>query len=249
MNNRGELGCALLLVVGLLALLVAGVAFVLTQAPWLLIAGPLALIAAVVGLVVLVDVFNDDLLMTSDEPGGFTAWRLAQINRLRAGLNKQPIWQVPKNRVTFEERQLVKQAVRLSAEIVSALRNSQALVSERASVKQQANDVPANMVKALWRLDRLRRVSRSIDMRTEEGRRNREEMTVMENQILAGMKHALDTLSTLPVSLMKVEMAQADRPAERLLTELSETNKQLRDVSAAYEEVRGTQVHGTDTSA
>jgi hypothetical protein len=223
-----------------LALLIAGIVFVLTQAPWLLIAGPLALIVAVVGLVVLAEVFSDDVLVATEEPGGFTATRLAQINRVRAALGKPTVWQVPKNGVTFEERQLVKQAARISAEIANALKTSPTQVAERSSILQQANEVPGNMVNALWRLDRLRRVSRAIDLRTEEGRRSRDEITAMENQMVAGMKQALDTLSTIPVGLMKVELARAERPAERLLSELSETNKQLRDVSAAYEEVRGT---------
>src|ERR1041385_4558417 len=109
MKDRGELGCALLVVVALVALLV------------------------------LADVTSDDVLMASDEPGGFTAWRVATLNRMRRVLNKPPMWQVPKTGVTFEERQLVKQATRLAADISSALRTSSAPISDRALIQQQAD--------------------------------------------------------------------------------------------------------------
>ena len=237
MKDRGELGCALLLIVAL----VAGVIFVLSQAPWLLIAGPLVLVAGIIALFVLADVTSDEVLMASDEPGGFTAWRIQILNRLRHAINKSPLWQVPNTGVTFDERQLVKQAARLSADIAAALRTSAAPVSDRALIQQQADDVPGNMAKALWRLSRLRRVERSIDLRTPEGQRSRNEMAGVEQQIVAEMQRALSTLSAVPVNLIKVEVAQADRPGTRLLSELNETNQQLRDLSAAYDEMHGKQ--------
>jgi hypothetical protein len=237
MKDRGELGCALVL----LALLAAGVIYVLSQAAWLLIAAPIALVIAIVALLVLADVTSDDVLMASEEPGGFTAWRVSTLNNIRRALNKPPLYQVPKNGVTFEERQLVKQAARVAGEIASALRNSRAPVSDRDQIRMQAGDVPANMAQALWRLDRVRRTARALDPRSEQTRATREEIAGVERQILDEMQRALATLSTIPVNLVKLEMAQADRPAERLLGELNETNQQLRDVSAAYKEMRGGQ--------
>lgn len=241
MKDRGELGCALLLVALLGVGLVGGVLFLIAQAPWVLLAAPLALAAAIIALFVLADATSDDVLMKSDEPGGFTARRISVVNGLRKSLNKTPLLQVPNSGVTFEERQMVKQGARVAGEIAAALRHSGAPVSDRDQILRQAADVPANMAQALWRLDRLRRIARALDPRTDEARTRREEVAGLERQILAQMQHALDTLSTVPVNLVKLELAQADRPAERLLGALNETNQQLRDVSVAYKEIRGGQ--------
>jgi hypothetical protein len=239
MKNRGELGCALLLVAALIA---GGIYFIL-QAPWLVLGIPLAIIAGIVALVILADVFSDDVLMTTEDPGGFAARRIAFINPLRQSLNKLPLLQVPKMRVTFEERQLVKRAAQVAAEIVKSMADSPVPESERAQLRQQAAEVPQNMAKALWRLDRLRRMKNALDLRLAEGKARRDEMDVLDRQVVAEIESALATLSTTPVNLMKLELAKADRPSERLLSNLTETNQQLRDLSAAYDEVREKQAH------
>ena len=239
MKDRGELGCALLLV----AALIAGGIYLILQAPWLVLGIPLAIIAGIVALLILADVFSDDVLMTTEDPGGFAARRIAFINPLRQSLNKLPLLQVPKMRVTFEERQLVKQASQVAAEIVKSLADSPVPESERAQLRQQAAEVPQNMAKALWRLDRLRRMKNALDLRMAEGKARRDEMDVLDRQVVAEIESALATLSATPVNLMKLELAKADRPSERLLSNLSEANQQLRDLSAAYDEVRGKQAH------
>ena len=241
MKDRGELGCALLLV----ALVVGGGIYLILQAPWLVLGIPLAIVAAVVALVILADVFSDDVLMSTEEPGGFAARRIAFINPLRQAVNKPPLLQVPKMRVTFEERQMLKQAAQVSGEIIKALAASPVSDSEQAQLRQQAADVPLNMAQALWRLDRLRRVKNTIDVRQAEGKARRDEMDVLDRQVLAEIENALATLSATPVNLMKLELAKADRPSERLLNNLSEANQQLRDLSAAYDEVRGKQAHSS----
>ena len=239
MKNRGELGCALLLVTAL----IAGGIYLILQAPWLVLGIPLAIIVGIVALVILADVFSDDVLMTTEDPGGFAARRIAFINPLRQSLNKLPLLQVPKMRVTFEERQLVKRAAQVAAEVIKSLADSPVPESERVQLRQQAAEVPQNMAKALWRLDRLRRMKNALDLRLAEGKARRDEMDVLDRQVVAEIESALATLSTTPVNLMKLELAKADRPSERLLSNLSETNQQLRDLSAAYDEVREKQAH------
>jgi hypothetical protein len=239
MKDRGELGCALLLV----AALIAGGIYLILQAPWLVLGIPLAIIAGIVALLILADVFSDDVLMTTEDPGGFAARRIAFINPLRQSLNKLPLLQVPKMRVTFEERQLVKQASQVAAEIVKSLADSPVPESERAQLRQQATEVPQNMARALWRLDRLRRMKNALDLRMAESKARRDEMDVLDRQVVAEIESALATLSATPVNLMKLELAKADRPSERLLSNLSEANQQLRDLSAAYDEVREKQAH------
>lgn len=239
MKNRGELGCTLLLV----AALMAGGIYLILQAPWLVLGIPLAIVVGIVALVILADVFSDDALMVTEDPGGFAAKRIGFINPLRQALNKPPLLQVPKMRVTFEERQLVKRAAQVAGEIIKSLADSPVAETERAELRQQAAEVPQNMARALWRLDRLRRVKNALDVRVADGKARRDEMDALDRQVVAEIEGALATLSATPVNLMKLELTKADRPSERLLSNLSETNNQLRDLSAAYDEVRGKQAH------
>lgn len=240
MKDRGELGCGLLLIVGL----IAGGIYLLTIAPWLFIGVPVAIIGVILALLVLADVTTDDVLITSEDQGGFAARRVQWLNQIRAAFGKTALLQVPKLGVTFDERQMVKQATRVAGEVAATLRNSTTMASQRIEIKQQIEDVPANMALALWRLDRTRRMARSMNIITEEGRRSREELGTIEKQILLQMQSALDVLSAVPANLMRIEMAQSGTPNERLLTGLDETNQQLRELSAAYDEVRSKQVNG-----
>jgi hypothetical protein len=233
-SNRGELGCALVVVVAVLA----GIVFLIAQAPWLVIGVPIAVVLAIVALVLLANVVSDDVLVASEEPGGFAAKRIAFINKLRAAMNKQPMWQVPELGVNFEERQIVKRASQLAAQVAATLKTSPTPESVRSLIAQQASDIPANLVAALWRLSRLRRTARSFDLRTELGRQRRDEIAGLEHGVLAEMQRALDTLSGIPVGLMQTEQARADRSVERLAADLNEANQQLQELSATYEELR-----------
>lgn len=236
MNNRGELGCALLLVV----MVLAGGIFLVIKAPWLLLAGPVTFILIILALIALADVFNDNVLVSSDEPGGFAARRIGLVNRLRSAINKPPLLQVPRARISYEERQLVKTASEMTVQILKTLPGSPVPESERIVLRQQAIEVPQNMAQVLWRLSRVRRIRNTLDLRTSEGKSDREEMDRLDHQLLTELQTALATLSGTPVNIMKLEQAQADRPSQRLLSDLSDANQHLHDISTAYEELHGT---------
>lgn len=239
MKNRGELGCGIIAIVAVIA---AGV-YLLLNAPWFLLAIPAGLVAIIVALLALADITTDDVIVTTEEQGGFTSTRLKWLNKARKALGKTQMLQVPKLGVTFEERQLIKQATKIATEVAATLKSSNALTADHAQLKQQIDDVPANMARALWRLDRTRRMARALNINTQEGKRSREELSEIERQILKQMENALTVLGGLPVNLMRVEMARTDAPNERLLTSLDETNRQLLDLTAAYDEVRGRQTN------
>ena len=236
MNNRGELGCALFLVVVVLA----GGIFLVIKAPWLLLAGPVAFILIILALIALADVFNDNVLVSSDDPDGFAARRISLVNRLRSAINKPPLLQVPRARISYEERQLVKSASEMTVQILKTLPGSPVPESERIVLRQQAIEVPQNMAQVLWRLSRVRRIRNTLDLRTSEGKSDREEMDRLDHQLLTELQTALATLSGTPVNIMKLEQAQADRPSQRLLSDLSDANQHLHDISTAYEELHGT---------
>ncbi len=52
------------------------------------------------------------------------------------------------------------------------------------------------------------------------------------------MRRALELVSSLSISLVKVELAHDDLSTDRLLVDLNESNQRLRDLSASYAEVK-----------
>jgi hypothetical protein len=52
------------------------------------------------------------------------------------------------------------------------------------------------------------------------------------------MQHSVEVLSSISISLVKVQLAHDDIATDRLLVDLNESNHRLRDLSASYDEVR-----------
>ena len=236
-RNSSNAGCALIVIALLIALTIA----VIILAPWVLIAVPLVIVSVVVSLILLADVTSDDVLVNSEEQGGYDAWRIRMLNPLRRFFTKPMLIQVPKMRVAYEERQMVKQAVKITVAIADTLKKQSVLGADRAQVQVRAEEVPFNMAKALWRLDRLRRMKRTVDDRLQDGISNQLDYVAMERQIMAQIQQSLDSLTVISVNLLKVEMQQASRPVERLLSELNETNQHLRDIDDTLSDLRATQ--------
>lgn len=163
----------------------------------------------------------------------------AIFNPIRRSMGIRPLRVIP--HVADDHRheiEMLERADRLAREIRTALKHSPVSTARKSSLKRQAREVPDNLVKALWTLARLRRIYDSIDPRYDPAGQNRQEVTEMQNKLLAEMKHSVEILSSIPVSLMKVELARGDGGLDRLLAALGETNKRLLDMSASYMEIK-----------
>jgi hypothetical protein len=60
----------------------------------------------------------------------------------------------------------------------------------------------------------------------------------MMNQLRSEMQHSVEVLSSISISLVKVQLAHDDLATDRLLADLNESNQRLRDLSASYHETR-----------
>ena len=60
----------------------------------------------------------------------------------------------------------------------------------------------------------------------------------MTKQLHGEMQHSLEIVSSLSISLVKVELAHDDLSTDRLLADLNDSNQRLRDLSASYAEVK-----------
>ena len=168
-----------------------------------------------------------------------TAIYSAVFNPIRRWMGIRPLRVIPHlDAAQRNQVEMLERADRLAREIRIALRHNPVSSVRKISFERQAREVPDNLAKALWTLARLRRIDDSLDPQYDRDGQNRQEITDMQNKLLAEMKHSVEILSSIPVSLMKVELARGDGGLDRLLAALDETNKRLLDMSASYTEIR-----------
>jgi hypothetical protein len=233
--------------IGMLAFLAAGIIWVIINAPLIPIA--VVLISAVIAVVV-------DALRRGDREHYFQpdtqnqiiikaiAVYLSVLNWTRKLFGKSPIWLIPHDDsystvgISQSERDMVEQANRLAYEVRDALKHSPISDLKKSSFQLQANEVPHNIVDALWKLARLRRIAESINDHYDAQRQHKQEIEQMVSQLRKEMEYALVVLTSIPVSLVRVELAHGDISSDRLLSDLNESNKRLKDLSASYAETR-----------
>ena len=217
------------------AIVVIGFVGFIAQAPWILLVDLFAMVIAAI--------LADALLRTAhyyakDKPDGMTSVHLAILNPIRKSNGQSPIWLIPDRNITADERDMVERANRLAYEIRDVLRHSPISDAKKAYFNLQACEVPSNITKALWKLARLRRIAESIGHKDDEQVQKHQEIEQMISQLRAEMKHSLGVLSSLSISLVKVEVARGDIAMDKLLADLNESNERLGDLSASYAEVK-----------
>ena len=216
-------------------IVIAGLIAILAPVPWLLAVDGFAL----VGMIVLADaLFRRGHYVLTHKPGGLPAAHLALLNPIRKLYSRSPLWLIPDHCSEADERDMVEHANRLAAEIREAVNDSPLSAEKRSSFELQAGDVPGNLVKALWKLARLRRIAASINARYDEQGLKHQELEQMVNQLRGEMQHSVEVLSAISISVVKVQLAHDDIATDRLLADLNESNHRLRDLSDSYTEAR-----------
>ena len=221
-------------IAGSLMVIAALIGFI-APAPWLLV---LDAIAIVIGIVLADALWRRGHYVRKSKPGGAQAAHLALLNPVRKAYGQSPLWLIPDHGIDADERDMVEHANRLASEIRDAVKESPLSPQKRSSFQLQAGEVPDNLVKALWKLARLRRIAGSIDQRYDELGLKHQELDQMTNQLRGEMQHSVEVLSSISISLVKVQLAHDDIATDRLLIDLNESNHRLRDLSASYNEAR-----------
>jgi hypothetical protein len=112
-------------------------------------------------------------------------------------------------------------AALLVYEIEDALKCSPLPPQKYASFERSTRQVPSNLNRALWKLARLRRLAESIDAAYDKDGRQHQELDTMTKQLHAEMRHSLEIVSALAISLVKVELAHDELSTDRLLADLN----------------------------
>ena len=161
------------------------------------------------------------------------------FNPLRLSLGIRPLRVIPYiDGAHRDEVELLERADHLTREIRSALKQSPLSDIRKADCERQASAVPDNMVNSLWTLSRLRRLNHMIEPRSDPGGQQRQAIAELESKLRAEMRRSVDTLTTITVSLLQVELVRGDDRIARLMHDLDETNECLIDLSAGYAETR-----------
>jgi len=216
-------------------IVIAGLIGILAPAAWLLILDAIAIVA---GIVLADALWRRGHYLRKNKPGGLPEAHLALLNPVRKAYGQAPLWLIPDHGIDVTERDMVEHANQLAGEIRDAVKESPLSAQKRSSFQLQAGEVPDNLVKALWKLARLRRIAGSIDQRYDEQGFKHQELEQMVNQLRGEMQHSVEVLSSISISLVKVQLAHDDLATDRLLVDLNESNQRLRDLSASYMEVK-----------
>ena len=235
-SPRATLASVIGITVGLIALIAQWPGLLLTDVAVMLLLGLLA------------DALRRrTLYVARDRPGWLTRTHLALINSLRKAFNQPRVWLIPENHIEPDERAMQTHATRLVYEINDALKCSPLPPEKYASFERQTRQVPGNLNRALWKLARLRRLAESIDFEYDQEGQQHQELEAMTKQLHGEMRHSLELVSSLSISLVKVELAHDDLSSDRLLADLNDSNQRLRDLSASYAEVKEQrELHGAE---
>jgi len=145
-------------------------------------------------------------------------------------------WVVPGN-LSYRENELVENAHTLAYHNLNdAIKHSNLSATEKSELKVKAQKIPDTIVDSMEKISRLRKLKSSLD----SGYSSEEitEVESMEKGIISEIESSMKILSSIPVKLTKMELAQGDRSFERLLAELDESNQRMQDVSDSWTDLR-----------
>jgi hypothetical protein len=226
-SPRATLAAVLGVMIGLIALIAGWPGLLMVDAAVMLMLGVLA------------DALRRrTLYLAGDKPGRFTRVHLALINLLRRTFDQPRVWLIPEHHIEPDERAMQTHAAHLVYEIEDALKCSPLPPEKYTSFERQTRQVPGNLNRALWKLARLRRLAESIDYEYDKDGQRHQELDAMTSQLHGEMRHSLELVSSLSISLVKVELAHDDLSTDRLLADLNDSNQRLRDLSTSYAEVK-----------
>jgi len=175
---------------------------------------------------------------TGKKQGWFKNVVIKAINPFRKLFKKRPIWLIPESLRIGDTRgeEIITQANYLVYEVQDALIHNPISPEKKISFTQMSQQVPENITQALWKLSRMDRFMRSVSSISDPMQTRRQEVDKMKSQLFNEIKHSLEILSEIPVSLLGVELDHTNLETDRLLEELISSNNRLRELSTVYKE-------------
>lgn len=214
------------------------ITLILINSAWLLIIIPIILLA-IAGWIVIKSIKSVNERATNNFIENETPTDLAVTitNNAKRLWGAAPVYVLPKT-IPYDEHQLAERANLLVVEITEALTKSPISSRKKALLMRQARKVPVGIVESAWKLARLRRLQSLTDDQVVHA-----EAFDMESKRLQAMRDSVNLLASLPLSLMRLELAHDERYMDRIIEDLTENNRRLRDQTDAFAEVRAASLH------
>lgn len=144
-----------------------------------------------------------------------------------------PRYTLPETNIKAQEREVGNRAYKLLSEVNEALAHNQRIAPEKKPVlKRQARRTLDNIVSLLWKLSRVRRAKSVVRSQSQA------EIGELETRLLTEITHSSDVLEDVLTSTMQLEIKGSDKTVDRLLEDLDESNKRMRDLADVYDELR-----------
>jgi hypothetical protein len=159
----------------------------------------------------------------------FRRFWVPSVNRINRVLGRSPIYYVPADMEHVkDEYQLVHDSLGLMRDVESSLKRNPTLSAQsKRSIQAQIEHIPPNLITSVKQLEHLRRIAKTAD------KYQRDEIDQMDFKLQVQIQHSLQMLKSIPIELMKIELASTDRTVKRLVNDLTETNDKLRDLGAS----------------
>jgi uncharacterized protein YjbI with pentapeptide repeats len=187
-----------------------------------------------------VEGFGGSTMRRSGEEAGWLGnlW-LSMVNSIRGLLGMPSVRVLPERLLEPAEREIGTRADSLLLEVKDALEHNQRIQAQKkASLKQQASQIPKNVAVLLWKLFRIRKAKAIVSPDSQA------QIQRLEERLLAEMSRSVDVLEQVLMSTITLEIVSGDDTVDRLLRELTESNGRMRDLADAYQEVRSDRLVG-----
>jgi hypothetical protein len=164
--------------------------------------------------------------------GGLFLWRLlgqrqrSEQSGLKSFLPTQDSSSAPEG--------VTRRAYLLLGEVEDTLKKSPITSEKKVLLMKQAAEIPDNVVQVTGKLEQLRRISR---LAKSDGDVQREALD-LEAQLHAAAEDSVELLASVPLSLIRLELAHRDTGIDGIVAGLRESNRRMRDLAEAYDEVR-----------
>jgi len=230
-------GCiAVILMIFIPSIIIDGFIYLIWHFPWLLLIIFLGFLLISVLWVSLTDIN----CFSRRNQNWFIIIFLKIINPIRKLFGKHLIWLIPEIKITGTSGDdIILEANHLVSLIHDEIQNNPISIEKKSSIRQMSEQVPENITKALWKLARMVNIRDGLSKISDPQSLRRSEMDTMIIQLFGEVKHSLEILSSLPVSLAGVDLDHTNLKTDELLSDLNKSNDRLRELSSTYKEARG----------
>ena len=156
------------------------------------------------------------------------------LSRIRELFDRPRIWLIPE--IIRESSKQTSRANDLYREIKNVLLHTPVSEAKKISFDHQSSQILFNINRALWKQSRSKYLYSAIKHDTSQAQQSKKEIESMINRLNQEVERSLDVLTAVSVSLLNVELAHGDAEFDRLLNELNESNRRLRELSDAYKD-------------